>query len=365
MNMTPMVRSLLVLTLLVAGGCGNWTHRRTSRSGLLIEPADAARIGYAVTWSTDLSVPRRHKLSSVTLLDDMIVTVEAPGNLISAISVRDGSVLWRHVIGASTQNIYTPVRDEERIYINNDTTLFNLSAAHGDVISTANLEEVVSTGPVLIGKHAIFGGSNGVVFAHDVNAGYARWSYQMTDAVAISPMATGQNVFVADSKGIYAALRANDGDLLFRGKTFGPVTAKTAGTRAGIYIASQDQSLYAINRLTGRDKWVHRTATALTEPPVAIGQSVYLPLPGIGLVALSASDGKVLWLTDQPSVPVKTSDGQLLLKTQIGLSLLDERTGRVIDQADTMTLQEILLGPDDSLLIVSPEGRIHRLNPKR
>jgi len=365
MKMSPLVRSLLVLTLLFAGGCGDWMSRRASRSGLLIEPADAARVGYAITWSTDLSVPQRHKLSSITRLGDMLITVEAPGNLVSAISVRDGSVLWRHVIGAPTENVYAPVRDGERLYINNDTTVFTLGAAHGDLIASANLEEVVSTGPVLIGKHAIFGGSSGTIFAHDVLSGYAKWSYQMTDAVVIQPMASEQNVFVADSSGIYAVLRAEDGDLLFRGKTFGPVTAETAGTRSGIYIASHDQSLYALNRLTGRDMWVYRTASPLTQPPVAIGQSVYLPVPGAGLVALNASDGEERWHTAASSTPIKASDGRLLLHTSIGLSLLDERTGRVIEQADTMALQKVLQGPDNSLLIVSPGGRIHRLNPKR
>jgi outer membrane protein assembly factor BamB len=364
MKTTPLVRSLLILTLLLASGCGDWMTRRPSNSGLLIEPADAARIGYAISWSTDLGVPRRNRLSSITRLGDLLITVEAPSNLVSAISVRDGSVLWRRVIGAPTENVYAPVRDGERVYLNNDTTVFTLGAVHGDLIASSKLKEIVSTGPVLIGKYAIFGGSGGTVYAHDVQAGYAKWSYQMTNAVVVQPMATEQNVFVADSNGIYAALRAEDGDLLFRGRTFGPVTAETASTRSSIYIASQDQSLYALNRLTGADKWVYRTKAPLTQPPVAIGQSVYLPVPGAGLVALDASNGKKRWHT-VPSTPVKASEGRLLLHSTIGLFQVDESTGRVIEQADTGALQKVLQGPDNSLLIVSPGGRIHRLNPKR
>ena len=365
MNTTLMVRSLLVLMLLAAVGCGDWASRRPYQSGLLIEPADAARIGYAVSWSTDLGVPRRSELSSVTLLDDILVTVESPGNMVTAISVRDGSVLWRNVIGSKTQNVYTPVRDGNRLYINNDTTIYTVGALHGDLIASAELAEVVSTGPVLADDYAIFGGSNGKVYAHDVDAGFAKWSYQMTDAVVVSPLASEQNVFVADSKGIYAALRADDGNLLYRGRTFGPVTAGIAGTRSGIFVASHDQTLYALNRLTGSDLWVYRATTALTEAPVALGQSVYLPLPNKGLVALDAGNGQVRWTSSTPATPVKASNGRLLLQTGVGFSLVDEESGRVIDQADTQAIQSSFAGPDGSVLLVSPGGRIHRLNPKR
>ncbi len=364
MKMTYMVRSLLVLVLLAAVGCGGWS-RRPSSSGLLIEPADAARLGYMVNWSTNLNVPRRHGLSSVTLLGDVLYTVESPGNLVSAVSVRDGKLLWHRVIGEPTEAIYPPVRDDERVYFNNDTLIFTLGAAHGDLIASADLAEVVETGPVLIGRYAIFGGSNGTVFAHDLDAGYAKWSYQLSGGVVVPPVASQQNVFLADSKGVYAALRADSGELIFRGRTFGPLTAEPASTRGGFFVPSQDQSLYALNRVTGKDTWVHRTATPLTQAPAALGQAVYLPLDGSGLVALSAADGEERWTSELPAQAVHAQDGQVLLHYPGGLRWVDEKTGRVIEDVQTMPLQKVIPLPNDGVLIVSPGGRIHRLNPKR
>ncbi len=364
MNKTLLVRSLLVLMLLVSVGCGDWS-RRESRSGLLIEPADAARLGYVVNWSTPLNVPGRSELSSVTLLDDVLITVESPGNLVSCISVRDGEVLWRKVIGEATETIYPPVRDEERIYFNNDTTLFTAGVFHGDLISTVALASVVETGPVLNGRYAIFGGADGTIFAHDLDAGYAKWSYKMTSGIVVPPAVSQQNVVVADSAGIYAILQANDGELLFRGKTFGPVTAPLASTNSGIFIPSHDQALYAINRITGKDQWVYRTATKLTLPPTMLSRSVFLPVPNAGLVALDAADGKERWTTDLQSQAVHTDDGKVLLQYAGGLRWVDERTGRVIEDVQTMPIQSVVALPGNSLLVVSPGGRIHRLNPKR
>lgn len=365
MKTTLLVRSLLALMLLVAAGCGDWS-RRTSRSGLLIEPLDAATLGYAVTWSTDLDVPARHKLSSTTLLGDTLFTVESPGNLATAISVRDGKVLWRRVIGEPTENVYAPVRDDEHVYFNNDTVFFTLSVVSGDLLATSTLSNVVETGPVLMDRFAIFGAADGTVFAHDIDTGYAKWSYLLAGGVVTSPIQTQQNVFVADSKGTYAMLDAATGEMIFRGKTFGPVTAQPATSGSGIYIASQDQTLYAINRLNGRDAWVFRTATGLMEAPKAIGQSVYLPLPGTDLVALDAGDGSERWSSGLPAQVVGESGDKVMLLYNGGLRWVDKLTGRVLADTPTMQLQTVLPVPDGGgMLVISPSGRIHRLLPKR
>ncbi len=365
MKTTLLVRSLLVLMLLVAVGCGDWS-RKTGRSGLLIEPKDAAALGYVVTWSIDLNVPKRHKLSSVTLLGDTLFTVESPGNMVSAISVRDGEVLWRRVIGEPTENVYPPVRDDERVYFNNDTVFYAVGAVNGNLISTSMLSNVVETGPILMNRYAIFGAADGTVFAHDIDTGYSKWSYLMTGGIVVPPVQSQQNVFVADSKGIYASLNAANGELMFRGRTFGPVTARPASTRSGIYVASQDQTLYAINRVTGRDVWVYRTAAELVQAPAAVGQSVYLPLPGIGLVALEANAGSERWTSDMQARVVGETGDKVMLQYHGGLRWVDEETGRVLTDVPTMPLQVAMPVPDEGgLLVVSPSGRVHRLLPKR
>lgn len=365
MKTTTLVRSLLILMLLTAMGCGDWS-RRSSRSGLLIEPADAARLGYTVTWSSSLNVPRQNDISSATLLGDTLFTVETPGNLVTAVSVRDGEVLWRRVIGQPTENIYPPVRDEEKVYFNNDTTFFTVSLKNGGLIATSALSHVVETGPVLVGRYAIFGGANGTVFAHDIDAGYAKWSYQLTGGIVVAPVESQQNVFAVDSKGIYASLTAETGELVFRGRAFGPVTASPASTRNGLYIPSHDQSLYAINRVTGSDKWVYRTSRKLTDQPAALGQSVFLPLPGTGLVALDDGNGSERWKTDLQAQAVGISGSKVLLQYPGGLRWVDEDSGRVLADAPTMPLQTVIPVEDEGgLLVVSPGGRIHRLIPKR
>ena len=75
--------------------------------------------------------------------------------------------------------------------------------------------------------------------------------------------------------------------------------------------------------------------------------------------------GEERWRTDLQATPVKADNGEVMLQYPGGLRLVDEKTGRVVEDVPTQQLQTILPGPDGGLLIVSPGGRIHRLNPKR
>ena len=51
---------------------------------------------------------------------------------------------------------------------------------------------------VVVEGYAIFGGMNHRVFAHSIDDGYTKWSYQMSERIFIDPVISGPNVFVAD-----------------------------------------------------------------------------------------------------------------------------------------------------------------------
>lgn len=354
-------RTLLCLFVAMACGCAGLGEAR--RTGLLIEPQDAGRVGYNVNWSTDLQVPRSSRMSAVTVLDDLILVVQTPSNLVTAIEARNGDTRWWRIVGSKNDRVFTPVREGDRIYVNTETHIYTLSAKDGKLISGAPLEQVVTTGPALINNFAIFGGIEGMVFGHDVNLGLSRWEYQLTARVLTPPVPAGLDVLVADGNGVYAVLTALDGTLVWRGRTFGAVSVPPAADRTSVYIASEDQTLYALDRSTGKDKWVYRADQALKVPPTAMGMMVYLPLPGDGLVALDAVDGTERWRLAEAAWPVTVVDEQLLAATSGALRRVDLETGEVLVQATTHKLSTVLNGPDSSIILVSPRGRLTRLNP--
>ncbi|MFI4859602.1 MAG: PQQ-binding-like beta-propeller repeat protein [Phycisphaerales bacterium JB063] len=341
-------------------------NRPAVRTGHLIEPGPAAELGYRISWARDMELSPGQYISSATILGDLLVTVERPENFITARSIRDGQLAWKVKLGSSLEHFFAPNRDGDRIFINSQTRMFSLRANSGDVISVANLEVAVNTAPVYHADSdlAIFGGANGLVFAHSVNNNFARWRYKLPGRVSNPPVSTDRDVFVVDTNGNYVMLELTTGTIQWRNRTLGSVVAAPAIQGNDILIASRDRKLYALNRTSGADTWQYLGAEQpLIASPVALGRLVVLPLaPSGGIVAIGALDGEEQWRSDLNATPIIERDRDLLLHTDRSLLLLDLDEGETLVDAPTRELQTVIPGPGGSLILVSPEGRLLRIN---
>jgi outer membrane protein assembly factor BamB len=146
----------------------------------------------------------------------------------------------------------------------------------------------------------------GVVSAHDLGTGRQAWRFDTTpeDERAIS---LGAGVGFADGT-LYAAtglaemiaLNAADGTVRWREKL--PAPARGAPTIVGgrIFISTTENHLIAMATDGGRRLWTHRGAAAATIPlglpaPAVEGETVVTGFGTGELVALRATDGRVLW----------------------------------------------------------------------
>jgi outer membrane protein assembly factor BamB len=250
-------------------------NRAPAVEGPLMATANARAIGYTPAWSSDLGVPRRDRLTQIEILDDMIVSVETPSNVVSAVALRDGAPLWKSVVGEPGVRLFNPIRSGRYIFVASENRMYTLLADSGQQELWNPLKSPVDVGPALVNTYAIFGGSNGQVFAQDVIAGASRWAYALTSGVVARPVpALPGNVVVADGGGVYAMLDATSGKAIWRGRTFGRISARPAVTGGTVYVASEDQTLYAVLRATGADRWKYRAAAPLTQDPLALGNSV-------------------------------------------------------------------------------------------
>jgi outer membrane protein assembly factor BamB len=65
------------------------------------------------------------------------------------------------------------------------------------------------------------------------------------------------------------------------------ITADLVADEYGVYVAGEDTKLYVLDRLNGRLRWTYFAGVALTNTPVATADTVYLRVPGKGMVALT------------------------------------------------------------------------------
>lgn len=333
-------------------------------TGLLIEPVDALKLGYSIDWVTHLNITGDRELHAAEVLGDLLVTVDRPTNVVTAISMKDGKQLWRQQAGQLPYRAFAPARVDNRILVNTETQLYEFDASkEGKLFNRSDLVSAVGSPPAMVGDVAVFGGSDGMIFGHDTRVGYARWRYKMPGQILVAPQASGQQVFTVGIDGQYALFAGSGGEVLWRGKVFDKVSAAPTVHASGIYVACEDHSLYAINRATGEDRWIFRYLDDLKESPVVLQNSVYQPLPTGELVALKVTDGSELWRIKPEAKLVGQNSRGLIFQGKKSITLRDAGSGKQIDQIPVQGDLQFVISPDaKSLIVVSTQGRIMKLS---
>jgi len=341
------------------------TPKPVPKGTFLVEPEVAFELGYMINWSAKLALDSDGTLFSVKRFGDLIVTVERPRNLVSAVSAKSGQVLWRKAIGTGEIPIFAPVFGNGWVMVNLPGEVHCINAKDGKTELIFQIKNPSTCAPVINDNLAIFGGVNGRVFAHDFRTGSFKWAYKMASEIRVSPVNVSDTVFVADASGVYAHIEADTGRLLWRGRTFNTISAQAAVDNVSIFVPSEDRTLYALDRTTGRDRWDFRTDRPLTQSPMSYRLALFLPVPNKELVALNSVNGAEKWRYKKAVKPVGVVNDQLLVMTPRELELMDMDSGRaIVSLATNRPISHALLGDEGDLVLVSPRGEMLRLAPR-
>jgi len=334
------------------------------RTGLPLEPGYAQQFGYSHRWARSLGLSKGQSVAEAKILDDLVICVEAPTNVVTALSLGNGSLVWKTILGDRSEQFYGPMGDDRYIYVSSTRRLFKLLRRNGEIVDVYDLPRPVSMTPILVGNIAVFGSINGSLYGFDVESGFRKWAYALKSRIASTPVLDGDTIFAADDNGNYVLLAANTGELRWRGSTYGPITADPALNRSSIIVASEDQSLYSLQTNTGNETWpAYRSEVPLTQDPSVINEVIYLVEPGIGLTAINANTGQPVWKTKDVFQPVASAQGNVIALGDKTLGKIDPANGKVLQSLPIREIQTIITGPAGSLLLITPGGELMRVDP--
>jgi outer membrane protein assembly factor BamB len=336
------------------------------RNELLVPYQTASDLGYRVDWETTAIVSDGFRMQELNVLDDVVVTREG-GTIMTVLDASDGQLRWTHVLGNPLQNFVGTVRVDDRLLVSSSTELLHYEVETGQLLDKQRLKTVVNTRPAVVGDLAIYGCANGHLLAHNFEAGFMEWAYDMFAAIETPPVLVGEDVCVVNKDGLVMTVTPA-GESIGRRSLFGPLANRPVSTDDLVFLASTDQSIWALTRRNLQAHWRYRTDAPLTAQPVLIGETLYQYVPTEGLVAINITDGSVVWRCPEARGRVLTQNNDRILAWQPNTMYeIDLATGRLINEHELPRLLEIESSNmiDGDLYFINSYGRLAKLIPLR
>lgn len=262
-------------------------------------------------------------LSNVAVADGVIYFGDDLGNF-SAISVADEDQLWNSRI--ASRLCAKPSVDQDMVYFGSDDGIAGLRREDGAMIWEFRFPHGAGEStPIPVGEHLYASGCDGNAYCLDRKSGRVLWQHNFVDD-APPDKPNGQfnaakarlNAHIARPNGA-----ACDGELFiqsvfdqsrviaidckigerrwtFQAKGWISPAPTIAGDR--VYVGSQDDCLYCLDRRTGALIWKYDAEKWLASQVAVHEGKVYLPVHGARLHQIDADSGKRIRIME-PSDP--------------------------------------------------------------
>jgi hypothetical protein len=371
-----------------AGRTTDLSDRRADiESRYIFGPSAAREIGYRITWQTSF-------LNPITRFEVFAGDVYASDdkNMMTRVDRSTGDQIWTVMASDRHDRIrgitpgMTPYNglpwgenNDDKLYVTTDTVVFVIDHATGSVVGRQKLAKLPSTDAVRFGPYLVYGTRSGQIVWHQYLVGYEWRANQLMGPVVATPTMLGTDRITAASLGgTVIALDAKTAGRVWDTEVFEDVTASTTTGGGYVFVASEDQYLWAFDARSGRTAWRYFTESKLLTPPIHAvatvdGGSRSLVLQWVeteGLVCLDANpgdtvEGKVLW---------KIEGARGLSIGQAGERLFlwdaEARVLRIVNLAQGAVTRVVELPQvtvcrmvGDSIFASGDDGRLTRLDP--
>lgn len=192
------------------------------------------------------------------------------------------------------------------------------------------------------------------------------WEVSAGGPVTASPVIAdhGHLVFASHS-GLIASCTTIDKALHWGYRVDGAVHADLVADLDGIYVASQDRSLYKLSANSGRLEWRVRFPWELSESPTVVARTVYQYCKTQGLTAIDASTGSERWrLAEGRNLVAHSGERDYVFTDDRRLLIVDHVSGAVTTAINAFgTAFALSNTDDDAMYLFGTSGEVLCVRP--
>ncbi|MFM7051234.1 MAG: PQQ-binding-like beta-propeller repeat protein [Planctomycetota bacterium] len=350
----------------------------------LISPAIAEKMGCRIAWQANVFVPKGESIRMVASSPAGVFALNTRNEL-TLVRASTGDIGWTASAGLPVDGILDVQvmglgpRVMPRIVVLADTGSWIMDIESGAILAKARLRFGPNTLPVNGGGLVVYGTRSGEMVWLNPETGFVRkaaivdGTRRAQSAINCTPAMGSGAVVACSSSGTVAAYDADSGKLMWTRELLAGVSAPAAIDESQVFVASDDQYLYAFDLSDGSTDWKYFTQSPLTTPPFCAGEMVVQRIPGEGLVAFAQDagdnvNGDVRWKNDTATGrPIAVQGNSLVLwcNQSRRVTMLDMNKGYANGSFELPAVTRLVAGTleDGGFVAYGVEGRIERLSP--
>lgn len=367
----------IVLPLALALAPAALAPPRASAADPLVAHAALAEQDLTTYWTAHLPLVAGDRVREAFLVEDSLYVATDQG-LLYSLAAEVGLIRWAEKLAEPGYRIHRPqhVTDptgEPRLVIPTTSRIYILDRYAGHELAGFAPGIAIGGDPVAVDRWLFVGGADGRFHAflwtdQPPPRIQKQWEVLTGSPVTAAPMLFDRDkLLFATLKGQVVSCFATDKALAWTHSTGGAITGDPAIDDTGIYVASHDRSLYKLDLVTGDVLWRHRAEVPLRRGPVVLANTVYLPIPEGGLMALETDSGAARWRIDgRVEFAAHDAARDLLFQHDGKLLVVDHHRGTVrATLAATGAGLSLANTDDEAVYLFAVDGRIQCVRPSR
>ena len=395
-GLASLIAAVLISMMMVAGGCKTTA---AAPPGIVSVPADS----FAQRWAAKMPALQNDPVVGLYLRGDTVYAY-LRSNEVYAFSAAGGNLVFSNQVVAPTSPLRAPtLLPDNKVVFPAADTLEEYDQKTGRRVQSLPLDKPTHSSGVAVGYTFYVGldsPTGGRLAAMDltpriptpeqiiaakklkvsldaeVNRISTKWEVLTVAGIQAAPVYYTGVVYAGAVDGKVWAINEEgsgiwslpNGSHVFQAA--GPIHADLKADEVGLYVASEDGSLYCVDRGSGRIKWTYFGGAPLETSPVLTPTLVYQFVPGTGLVAIdkhSLGAAKVKWvnanavncLSEGPRYVYAVEDDGHLMALNKADGHLVFRSGR--NDLSVFAADPVAKVP--AIYVASPDGTLISVGP--